>query len=41
MSLTKRHIDKIEINRPTWNYLYEENKRLKKEIERLTEKRGK
>lgn len=41
MSLTKRHIDKIEMNRPTWNYLYEENKRLKKEVEYLKRKEGK
>lgn len=39
MSLTKRILEKSEINRPTWNYLYEENKRLKKQIEEL--KKGK
>ena len=41
MSLTKRQLEKSEINRPTWNYLYEENKKLKKEIDYLKRKEGK
>lgn len=35
MSLTKRQLEKVEINRPSWNYLYEENKKLKRQVEEL------